>query len=232
MRSAHKRAPWKTECWALSPAQYHKAVPDVSAATERNNPDAVPGENRFYEGKALLGIAALILMASGPSHCTYKYLDNDKATSGAVLRRGGPPMGTGQRIPPNDTAASSGSRLEAAAPNGPENWRIDPDAPKQSNGAFGSVPKARLCCCPLIRAAGPCSSNADKVSPIPWEAGPEQDFSLLPSRGQHHRWAVGVALTLAASAFYNLSMQSGGFPDPIQTSKNSIPSLRSAPGVT
>ena len=81
----------------------------------------------------LMAIPVLAITAGLLTQCTQEYTDGKTTSDDRTLRPGEAPTGTGQKIPTNDartTAASATAGLSA--------WRLDPDAPKQSNGGSGS----------------------------------------------------------------------------------------------
>ena len=83
----------------------------------------------------LMALPVLAIAAGLLSQCTQQYTDGRTTMQDRTLRPGEAPTGTGQKIPANDTPARNAS---ASASTDPSAWRIDPNAPKQSNGGSGS----------------------------------------------------------------------------------------------
>jgi hypothetical protein len=79
----------------------------------------------------LLAILVLAVAAGLLSQCTQQYTDGKTTMDDRTLRPGEAPIGASQKIPANDT------RTHAASTD-LTTWRIDPNAPKQSNGGSGS----------------------------------------------------------------------------------------------
>jgi len=78
-----------------------------------------------------MAILVLAITAGLLSQCTRQYTDGRTTMEGPTLRPGEAPIGAGERIPANDTRARDASTDLTT-------WRIDPNAPKQSNGGSGS----------------------------------------------------------------------------------------------
>lgn len=83
----------------------------------------------------LMAIPVLAVAAGLLSQCTQQYTDGKTTMDDRTLRPGEAPIDASQKIPANDTAAHDSS---ASASTDPSAWRIDPNAPKQSNGGSGS----------------------------------------------------------------------------------------------
>ena len=88
----------------------------------------------------LMAVPVLAIAAGLLSHCTQNYTDGHTVSDDRTLRPGETPVGTGEKVAASDTPSPT-----AAASADMTAWRIDPDAPKQSNGGSGGevAPPAR-----------------------------------------------------------------------------------------
>ena len=80
----------------------------------------------------LMAVPLLAIAAGLLSHCTQSYTDGRTVSDDRTLRPGETPTGTGEKVAASETpspTAAAGADLTA--------WRIDPNAPKQSNGGSG-----------------------------------------------------------------------------------------------
>ncbi len=80
----------------------------------------------------LTAIPILAIAAGLLSQCTKQYTDGRTTMQDETLRPGEAPIGAGEKIPANDTPARGASATVDLS-----GWRIDPNAPKQSNGGSG-----------------------------------------------------------------------------------------------